>query len=294
MKIKILIAVLAFLLYAPMSKSEDSTPPLITANVDGLTLPKKATILDEPQPDRLHFTLANTMASRYWGSIVGGIFYSGGGVNFTDFTSTLDDKFGSTYVLLGMINPLDTLKYDHNGGTEYYGGIGRTLNLWKGGPRDIPLVKMNALIMYDAISEIERWNDDVIQEYLRLDFPRIPFAQPYVEGYHWEKSGSKSPPVGFFWRTGVHRDQPLGFSFLNSPMELGIDLSAGYSGGVFGTSSGLAYWRAILSTKIRLSKKLDLIPSVVGQLPGRGQESDRSFVDHSRVFYNLSLRWKFK
>jgi hypothetical protein len=243
--------------------------------------------------DGVHVTINNTIASRYWGSTVGGIFYSGGPVNFTDLITTKDDKWGSTYLLVGMVNPLDTLKWDHNGGTEYYAGIGRTLSLWKGGDKNLPLLNVNALVMYDAISRIKQFDNDVIQQKLRLDLPRVPVFQPYVEGYHWFPSGDNSPPTGFFGRLGIHRQQPLGFTFRKSEMELGVDLSTGYSDSIFGASSGLAYYRMVLSTEFKISEHFRIAPSIIGQLPGGGQERGRAFVDRSRVFYNLSIRYDF-
>lgn len=240
------------------------------------------------------FSIINTTASRYWGSIVGGIFYSGGPVNFTDFKLTLDDSFGKTYVFVGMINPLDTLKYDHNGGTEYYAAIGKTVDLWKGGPDNLPLVRLNAMVLYDAISEIERVDDDVVQQYLRVELTRIPFAQPYVEGYNWFKTGNKAPSTGYFLRAGIHRQQPLGFSFRGSEMKLGIDVSAGGgSEGLFGTSAGLAYYRAVLSMAFKINDHWKVTPAIIGQLPGRGQDENRAFVDHSRLFYNLTVQFDF-
>ncbi len=240
------------------------------------------------------YSIINTIASRYWGSIVGGIFYSGGSVNFTDFSLTVDDPLGTTYTFVGMINPLDTFRYDYNGGTEYYAAVGKTLDMWKGGAHDFPAVRLDLMVLYDAISQIDRLDDDVVQQYVKIELPRIPIAQPYVQGYHWFKTGDRAPEGGFFGRAGIHRQQPLGFSFRKTPIELGIDLSSGWSSeGLFGTSRGLAYHRAILSTVFTWNKHFKIIPAIIGQLPGRGQDENRKFVDHSRLFYNLTLRYDF-
>ncbi len=239
-----------------------------------------------------HVMLSDTIASRYWGSIVGGIFYSGGPVNFTDFKFTVNDPVGTSFIFVGMINPLDTLKYDYNGGTEYYAGVGKTFDIAKGGPNNLPLIRLTTICMFDSIHEIERIDDDVIQQYLRIDLPRIPVIQPYAEGYNWIKSGDRSPPVGYFARAGIHRQQPLGFSLRKSPMELGLDLSVGYSGpGLFGTSEGLAYYRAVVSTAFQISKNFKIVPAIIGQLPGGGQDKSAAFVDRPRLFYNLTLQW---
>ncbi len=240
-----------------------------------------------------HFTIMDTIASRYWGSIVGGIFYSGGPVNFTDFKLTLDDPVGTTYAFVGMINPLDTVKYDYQGGTEYYAAIGKTIDLWRGGSHNLPLASVNLMVLYDAISKINRGDDDVVQQYARIELPRVPFILPYAEGYHWFKTGTKAPPVGYFVRTGVHRQQPLGLTFQKSEMELGIDLSAGWSSEeLFGTSEGLAYHRAVISTVFKFNDHFKIIPSIVGQLPGQ-QDKNRAFVDRPRLFYNLTLQYDF-
>ncbi len=243
--------------------------------------------------DDIKVSLNTTFASRYWGSIVGGIFYAGGAVNFTTLTFSKDSAHGNTYVYGGMINPLDTTKYDYKGGTEYYLAVGHTFSLWESGPDNLPLIKVNVMVLYDAISKISNWSDDVIEELVRVDFPRVPVAQPYVEYYHWDTSGNDSPDTGSFGRVGIKRQQPLGFSLFGSPVSLGIDLSAGYCGGTFGTSKGLAYYRAVISSEIKVNKNLKILPSIVGQLPGDGQEVGRAFVDRPRLFYNLGLQWDF-
>lgn len=189
---------------------------------------------------------------------------------------------------------MDTLKYDHLGGTEYYAAIGRTLNLWKGGDNDLPLVKLNFMLLYDSISQIERLNDDLWEQFVRIDLPRVPFVQPFAEFYHWNAQGRNSPPTGCFIKTGIHRQQPLGFKFHDKPVELSIDLLAGWSSeGLFGNSSGLAYYRVILSSEFQVTKNMKFIPSIVGQLPGGRQDDDRRFVDRPRLFYNVTLKWEF-
>lgn len=240
----------------------------------------------------LDFQLDNTIASRYWGSIVGGIFYTGGAVNFTDLTITKESEFGRSYLLIGMINPLDTFEYDDEGGTEYYLGIGHSFDLWEGSNGE-PLLNVDLFMMYDALSDIGQFNDDVIQGRVRLTLPQFPIMIPYVEFYNWEKSGSDSPEVDWFARAGARRQFPLGFQFNGEEVKLSTDISIGYSdAGLFGTSSGLAYYRAIIGTQLRLNDSLTLSPSIIGQLPGN-QDEGKAFVDKSRVFYNLTLSWKF-
>ncbi len=242
-----------------------------------------------------HITLDNTFASRYWGSIVGGIFYGGRFVCFTNLTLSLDDSYGSTYVLAGMINPLDTWQWDNRrkpGGTEYYFGIGRTFDLWKG-LDGMPLVKINSLIMLDSISPITELRNDLVEEYFRASFPRVPLVEPYVEVYHWDPVGTKSPQTGFFLRAGIHRQQPLGFKLFGTPMELGMDLSIGDAAtSIFGTSSGIAYYRGILSTEVRLNEHISIIPAVIGQIPGN-QDIGHAFVKNPEAFFNLTVSYKF-
>ncbi len=265
---------------------------------DSVPIPPLSLELDSAQdriPPGLHATFENTVASRYWGSIVGGIFYQGGPVCFSNFTLTQTDALGSTYLLAGMITPLDTLKWDNqeqSGGNEYYIGIGRTFDFGKEKPSDLALVRLNIFVMYDAISPIKELGNDLFQEFIRLDFPRVPFFQPYVEGYHWDKVGHQSPQIGTFGRAGIHRQQPLGFSLFDFPMELGIDLSVGYAiTDIFGTSEGLAYYRAVLSTEIKVSEHLSIIPAVIGQWPG-SQADGEAFVNHREIFFNITLRWQ--
>ena len=240
-----------------------------------------------------HFSVIDTIASRYWGTIVGGIFYSGP-VNFTDFKISIDDKIGTTYGFVGMINPLDTIRYDYHGGTEYYSGVGKTIDLWNGGLDNSPLVRLNGMVMYDSVSHIDRLSDDLVQEYFRIELPRVPWVTPHAEYYHWKKVGKYSPPVGYFLRVGFSRPQPLGFQAFGQDIALDVDTSAGYSGpGLFGRTEGLAYGRMVVSSDIQVSKHFKLVPSICGQLSGGGQKAGQAFVDHSRLFYNLTLRWDF-
>jgi hypothetical protein len=232
-------------------------------------------------------TINSLFASRYWGSIVGGIFYTGGAVNFTDITQS----WGNNYAFVGMINPLDTLEYDFQGGTEYYAGIGRT---WSIASDVRTFVKLNTLIMYDAISQIERLDDDIILFKVRADFFPGAAITPYFEHYQWVGVSSASPPVGWFERIGVTRTQPLGVSLFKRKLSAVIDLSVGYaSAGLFGTSSGLAYYRGHLSLPIQVTKSFTVTPSIVGQLPGN-QAEGAAFVDGEHpFFYNIALTWKF-
>ena len=155
-------------------------------------------------------------------------------------------------------------------------------------------MKLDLLALYDAISEIEKLDDDVIEFRFRIDLPRTPVIQPYTELYRWEKTGSDAPPIGWFTRAGIVRQQPLGLFLNGKELKLCVDLSIGHSSdGLFGKGEGLAYYRAIISTDIPINDQLTISPSIVGQLPGKGQPSDRSFVDHSRVFYNLSFKYVF-
>ncbi|MBC7981495.1 hypothetical protein H7X65_00275 [Candidatus Parcubacteria bacterium] len=257
------------------------------------SLPEIAVAQPSPSAwDDISFRIDNTIASRYWGSIVGGIFYPGGAVNFTDFTVTKEDSLGSMYFLIGMINPLDTFEYDDQGGTEYYLGLGHSFDLWKDG-NGPPLVGLDVFVLYDAISPIEEMDDDVIETRLRLDFPRVPFAQPYIEYYNWQASGNDAPPVGSFIRVGTQRQQPLGISFQQSELKLKIDASLGFAGeGLFGTDGGLSYYRLVLSLPVKISEHFSVTPAIIGQLPGN-QDPDAAFVDRPRLFYNLTLSWEF-
>jgi len=272
-----LIALLAALLVQPLAAYSSEDVPTT----------KSPSFLED-----LDFRIDDTIASRYWGSIVGGIFYTGGAVNFTDFTITKHSEFGTSSMLIGMINPLDTLEYDDEGGTEYYFGIGHSFDLWEGSNGD-PLVNVDLFAMYDALSDIGQFDDDVIQGRLRLTLLQFPIITPYVEFYNWEKSGSDSPAVGWFARAGARKQFPLGFQFNGEEVKLNTDVSIGYSdAGLFGTSSGLAYYRGVIGTQLKLNDSLTLSPSIIGQLPGN-QDDGKAFVDKPRVFCNLQITLKF-
>src|SRR5947209_1031504 len=100
MKMLAAFAAIGTLIAAPFAGQAVSLIDLDPDSALRVEVPTKAS------PDRLRFTITDTVSTRYWGSIVGGIFYTGGPVNFTNLTITKNDPWRSTYLLLGMINPL--------------------------------------------------------------------------------------------------------------------------------------------------------------------------------------------
>lgn len=234
-------------------------------------------------------SLNNTICSRYWGSIVGGIFYPGGAVNFTTLTASTD--YGYAYI--GMINPLDTLQYDKNGGTEYYTGLGKGFNLLENNDGS-PMLKLDVGAMYDAVSQIEDFDDDVVSLTMRLDAPN-KWVTPYSQVWRWIPSGEDSPDTGYFVRSGLMRSQPTGIMFNGENVPLNLELAFGYSGeGLFGRGEGIAYYRGILGTTLKVTENLSVSPFVVGQLKGDQDESaGKAFVTTDRVFWNLSANLKF-
>jgi hypothetical protein len=164
--------------------------------------------------------------------------------------------------------------------------LGCKFGLWED-EDEVPLVDVNLMALYDAVSQIEVWNDDVFQQYLSLSFPQTPVATPYLEFYNWENTGSKSPPIGWFFRTGFRHSMPTGLELRGEEIKVSTDLSIGYSGpDLFGTSEGLAYYRAIIGTTIPLSNGWTMSPSVIGQLPGNQKVP---FVEEQRLFFNLNF-----
>ena len=99
---------------------------------------------------RYSYNLSSMVLSKYYGSIVGGIFYNRPLV-FNDLMISRSDKAGSTYVDLWMSRPVTNLDWNRNGGDEYDFVLGRTLDLGKKKVDGQPTVRLDIAGTYLAV-----------------------------------------------------------------------------------------------------------------------------------------------
>jgi hypothetical protein len=222
--------------------------------------------------------------SKYYGSIVGGIFYDGP-MSFTDIIATRKDASGSTYIDLSLGQKLDSLSFDKDGGNEYDLSVGRTFTL---GSADFP-VAIDYRLTYLAVHHLRAMKDDVVSNALRVDLPKVRFAQPYLVIYRFDKVGPTSGS-GWFAYGGFQRSDQIG-AFAGKPLILGLEYRLGYSGTVFGTKPGLAYHRLSVSLTAELAGGWKVTPSLVGQTSGNGQPRGYAFEESARLFATVNV-WK--
>lgn len=225
------------------------------------------------------FAWENTVSSKYWGSIVGGVFYDGP-VLWSDLSISLPDKAGVTSVGLWVCRPLDSLRYNKNFGDEYDAYVSQSYKVGK----DLVL---SGTVSYQAIYDLANFADDLVLLAVRVDAPSVPFAQPYIcfnEFVGWSDSASLS---GWFIYGGLQREQKL-WGWKSASLHL--DYRIGYSGGALGSNLGFEYQRLQASVPIKLGRNLVVSPSVIGQAP---LESNRTFALKAQLFFMLSAKWSF-
>lgn len=230
------------------------------------------------------YSASTLVMSKYYGTIVGGIFYDGP-MSFTDLVATRKDASGSTRFDLSIGQKLDRLSsYNKDGGNEYDVILGRTQ---KFGSSETPIFVVDASVTYLALTDMKAAKDDVFSSAIRIDAPQVEMVQPYVVVTRFDFVGDVGDP-GTFVYAGLMRNQPVGASTLT------IDYRIGYSlNGLFGADRGLAYHRLSLSLPIDLGDGWTVIPSVIGQIKGNGQRPGHAFVDRARLFATLAIAKSF-
>ncbi len=251
-------------------------------------------VVNSPQ---WNFNASTTIASEYFGSIVGGTFYKADkrnhGVAFNVVGASRPVKDGVLYASALVIQPLDDAHLNKSSGNEWALTLGRTFE-FDNNAEGRPLVKLDTFVMWDALQPIEKAND-VITFSARIDLPRVLHAQPYVQIWHWERASGSSPEGGAFAAAGLVRRQPIAWPTADGRSVPAIDLEYrfGYSGGVFNTKAGQAYHRFIVSRtyKVGLESKWSVTPAVIAQTHV-GHDTSGTLGKGSRVFATLTLGWR--
>jgi len=229
-------------------------------------------------------TYTSAILSKYYGSIIGGIFYDDW-VTFQDIGIARMDKKGTTYVDLWASRPITNTAYNKNWGDEYDVVVGRSMPLAKG------KVRLDIAGTYLVVNNLERINDDIATGKIRLDFPKVPHLQPYAEVYRFIEVGPKSPSGGSFIYLGLLHDQKIGGD--HGPT-IGFDYRYGHSLGVLGAEAGPSYHRLSISPVIPIAKKIDFVPSLVGQTAYHRHDPFKVLADRSRIFCSFALIWRIK
>ena len=228
-----------------------------------------------------NYSTSTIVMSRYYGSIVGGIFYPGT-MSFTDFAARKNDADGSTGFDLSLGQKLDRSSYNRDSGNEYDFTVDRMETF---GSADFP-VKIDLGVCYLAVHDLRQIKDDFLSPYVRLDLPKVRFIQPYVTVYRFDRVGNSPEDSGWFFYGGFIRSQPLGISLHGVPLSLTLDYRLGYSEKLFGTEPGLSYERVGISLPLAVARSWTITPTVIEQFKG-DQPSGRAFAPHSQMLWTL-------
>jgi hypothetical protein len=232
-------------------------------------------------------TLSTTLMTRYYGTIVGGIFYSGP-MSFTTLGTAREDLLGSTRFAFTVGRKLDSFRHDsRDGGHE--NGISFNRRLSKS---SFP-VNVDIGFVYQMLGRLNRSADDVLQSYAKVAFTRVPGIEPYVQFCQFNRVGQSSIDPGWFLYGGFIRSQDTGIKLGEKKKLIAMfDFRTGYSDNVFGAERGWAYHRLSVSLPFQFDK-WDIIPCVVGQIPAGGQSHDRAFARENRAFGELTVARRF-
>jgi hypothetical protein len=250
---------------------------------------------DNNTPSQYSWSVNALFMSKYYGSIVGGIFYDGP-MSFTGLTLTRKDahdtvfgRDGANRASVTIGQKLDDSSFDVDSGNEYDFAIGRSATL---GPEEFP-IQYDAGITFLVVHPLGHLNNDVLNPAVTLSLPKMPLVVPYVTVYQFEiLNGNGS---GTFLAAGIRRSQELSWlKVCGNPVVITGEYRFGWAltDGLFGSGEGPAYHRLIGSATAKLSKHLSTTFALTGQASAGGQ-GERAFADRTRVFAEGSLRWDF-
>ncbi len=221
----------------------------------------------------------STVATKYLGDYLGGIFYDGPQLQI-DLSYNHRDAHGVTTIGTWMARPLDNTKFNANFGDQYNLYLSRSLELSED-------LKVTVGSCYYGLYDLGHMRDDMVDFSIRADFPSVPIVQPYVFFDHFLSFSEASPENGSFAFAGLQRSQKLGDQ---TRVSLYFDYRVGYSGGCLNSRAGFEYQRLSASLVWKVTEKLSITPTLIGQIP---IGTDRTFADHERVFAKISARYQF-
>lgn len=220
-----------------------------------------------------------TVASKYLGDILGGIFYDGPQLQL-DLSYNHRDRLGVTTIGTWIARPLDNTKFNVNFGDQYNLYLSRSLDVSKD-------LKVTVGTCYYGLYDLEHMRDDMVDFSIRADFPSVRIAQPYIFFDHFLSFSDASPKNGSFAYVGLQRLQKLGDQ---TRVSLYFDYRVGYSGGCLNSRSGFEYQRLSASLIWNVAHNVTITPTIIGQIP---IGTDRTFADHERLFGKISVRYTF-
>ncbi len=252
-----------------------------------------ATTVVTNSPSPYGFSVNTLFMSRYYGSIVGGLFYTGGGMSFTDLVLTRKDTGEPTWLGRDGVNrfdlsigqKLDSLKFDVDGGNEYDITVGRSAYV---GPTNYP-VHLDGSTTYIMVHPLTSIRNDVIETILNVDLPKTPLVRPYLSLYRFDVIDGHGS--GFFVATGLIHTHEIGLTIKDKPIGMSEEYRFGWAATKsFGTDPGAAYHRLVLSLNAKLPHNFSLRLSWIGQISGGGQ-SPVAYVDKPRQFIEGAINW---
>jgi hypothetical protein len=240
------------------------------------------------------FSMSVLIANQYYGSDIGGIFYDGP-VSFTDFVVSQKDNGPSVFgrdgvnrIGLTLIQKLDDLDFDEDYGNEYDLAIGRSAYI---GPEEFP-IHYDVSVIYQVLHQLDRIEDDIVQNVLTLDLPKVPIAQPYVTLYRFNVMNGEGS--GWFLAPGIVRNQDVPWIMTNdNPLVLSASYRFGYAmSSLLGADAGAVYHRFALSATAKVSEDLSVMLRWTPQISANGQGKN-AFIEGTHHFIEGMLTYKF-
>lgn len=149
---------------------------------------------------------------------------------------------------------------------------------------------MFGIVRYDVsgslyfIAELSRLNDDLLTVDQQLSIPIWSGLAPYIKVRAFNRIGSKSPEAGWFVWAGFQRVEAL------FGQEINLDVSTAYSDGPLGKEPGFVFSRFTANTSFAITRKYNLVPSIVLQVPFASQKRTiRSYTTQTEVVGGLTL-----
>ncbi len=233
----------------------------------------------EQTPTPWSFYTSTFVMKDYYGAIVGGTFYPGT-MSFTDFGARRTDAKGSTGFDLSLGQKLDNFSYNKDGGNEYDFTVDRSTTFTVAG---FP-VKADFSVCYLAVHDLRQIKDDVLSPDVRLDFPKVPFLQPYIVVYRFDRVGNSPEDSGWFFYGGFIHEETLRLRVNGRPIVLTVDNRIGYSEKLFGTEPGLSYDRLSVSLRIEVAPRWTITPILIEQFKG-DQPKGYAFADRNQTLW---------